>query len=113
MSNLYREMKELGIDPNSIHSASQLQDINREYGFLKEEERREKEALIERQNKSLIEELQRQVKELKKANEFSRYQAEEAKKEASKSKRFAWITFLVSTSIALASLIVALFSILK
>lgn len=121
--NIY--MKELGIDKNSIHSAIQISEITKAgEDFEREKERKEKER-IQFQNEPIIkqlnflldeekkqnEKLQSQIDELKIANENSMKEAEMSKIEAKKSKRFTWITFIVSSLIALASLVVAIIAI--
>lgn len=115
-------MKNFNMDYNTIHSARQLAEIEketeREMARQMEEEMRKVqefrvpiidhlELLSEQTQKQLIllqEENERQKKQLQVAEENEKI----AKKEARRSKIFAIITFCVATAISIASLIVAI-----
>lgn len=115
-------MKNFNIDFNTIHSARQLAEIERE--MEREAARQEAEEMrkvqefrvpiieqlellseqTQKQNVLLQEENERQKKQLQVAEENEKL----AKKEARRSKIFAIITFCVATAISIASLIVAI-----
>lgn len=115
-------IKELEIDRNSISSAKQLDEIYKAGEELERENEQKKNEFIQKQNEPILnklnhlldlekeqnKKLQDQIDELKKANETNIKETQEAKNESKKSKMFGWISFGISTFVAIASLIVAI-----
>lgn len=111
-----------GLNLSFASSALQVARINKEMKEAYEKNEKKENERIQKQNKPIINEFQRlldaekehtkklqeQIEELKKANEISIKEVNEAKLEARKYRRFGIITFLISTFLTIASLVVAI-----
>lgn len=96
---------------DSINSARQLSKYDRiQMGHRLEQEHKEAErtANLNKNFQSIVAEMQTQNNILAQQVEEAKRESEEAQKDARNAKVFSWITFAVSTLIAVASLIVAI-----
>ena len=96
---------------DSINSARQLSKYDRiQMGkkFEQEQKEAERTANLNKNFQSIVAEMQTQNKILAQQVEDAKRESEEAKKDARNAKVFSWITFAVSTLIAVASLVVAI-----
>lgn len=89
-----------------------MQAISEESVRLAAEEAAQEEAkYIELHQKILepiVAPLKAQIEELKRENEFREKEAEEAQREAKKATIFSWVTFVITSLISVAALIVSI-----
>ena len=94
-----------------INSAFQLSRYERSQMAKKHEQEKKEAERTENLNKnfqSIVAEMQTQNNILAQQVDDAKRESEEAKKDARNAKIFSWITFAVSTLIAVASLVVAI-----